>query len=191
MPTIGQIFKEARLKKNVTPSQAAGATRMKVQHIEALERDDFKSMAAPTYAKGFIRLYAEYLALDPVPLLKQYADQVNAAPPSRKPAVMAPPPAPSKEGEPSKSGVSLPSFRIPWSQLSAFYARWKKAFWVAGAAVLVLLLLSLSLCGRAKTPSEEPAVAGKLAPLKSHEPSIVEEPPEPYIEKPNMPVSKP
>ena len=31
-----------------------------------MERDDFSRMAAPIYAKGFIRLYAEYLGLDPV-----------------------------------------------------------------------------------------------------------------------------
>ncbi len=86
METIGQIFRAAREKKQVTPSQAAAATRMKVQHVEALERNDFSKMAAPTYARGFIKLYAEYLGLDPAPLLQQYADYY--APGKRPPADM-------------------------------------------------------------------------------------------------------
>ena len=50
MATLGQILKEAREKKGVTASQAAAATRMKIQTVEALERDDFSRIAAPTYA---------------------------------------------------------------------------------------------------------------------------------------------
>jgi cytoskeletal protein RodZ len=40
--------------------------------IVALEADDFSGMAAPTYAKGFIRLYAGYLGLNPEPLVDEY-----------------------------------------------------------------------------------------------------------------------
>ena len=74
MATLGQILKEAREKKGVTASQAAAATRMKIQTIEALERDDFSRIAAPMYAKGFIKLYAEYLGLDATPLIREYMD---------------------------------------------------------------------------------------------------------------------
>ena len=59
--TPGAIFREAREQKGVNESQAALATRIKVQHIEAMENDDFDKIAAPAYAKGFIKLYAEYL----------------------------------------------------------------------------------------------------------------------------------
>ena len=74
MATLGQILKEAREKKSATASQAAAATRMKIQTIEALERDDFSRIAAPMYARGFIKLYAEYLGLDPAPLIREYSD---------------------------------------------------------------------------------------------------------------------
>ena len=78
MATLGQILKEAREKKNVTASQAAAATRMKIQTVEALERDDFSRMAAPMYAKGFIKLYAEYLGLDAAPLIREYDGPARA-----------------------------------------------------------------------------------------------------------------
>ena len=72
MATLGTTLRAARQAKNVTASQAAAATRIKMQTIEMLENDDFSHMAAPIYGKGFIRLYAEYLGLDPVPLVEEY-----------------------------------------------------------------------------------------------------------------------
>ncbi len=71
MPNLGQTLQEARQRKKVTASQAAAATRMKVQCIEALEHGDFSRMAAPMYARGFIRMYAEYLGLEPAPLIQE------------------------------------------------------------------------------------------------------------------------
>ena len=70
----GATLKAAREAKGSTPGAAAEATRIKVQIIEAIERDDFSRIAAPTYARGFIKLYAEYVGLDPEPLLRAYAE---------------------------------------------------------------------------------------------------------------------
>jgi hypothetical protein len=80
MSTLGETLREARLAKGSDPSTAAIATRLKVQIIEDLEADDFSSMAAPVYAKGFIKLYAEYLELDPAPLIQAYLVQTGASP---------------------------------------------------------------------------------------------------------------
>ena len=48
---------------------------MKVQIVEALERDDFSRMAAPIYVKGFIKIYAGHLGLDPQPLIDDYLER--------------------------------------------------------------------------------------------------------------------
>jgi cytoskeletal protein RodZ len=199
MATIGQILKEARLKKNVTPSQAAAATRMKVQHIDALEHDDFKRMAAPTYVKGFIKLYAEYLDLDPMPLLRQYADQLNAVQAApKKTSFLKAPPAPPKEPEAQpeeeereaeKPQSKVPSISIPWPQIMAFYGHWKKVIWTVGAVLLVVVVLVTAFSGREKAPAS--TAPRPLAPLKGNEPALVEEPPEPYIETPNGTAPKP
>jgi len=69
---LGQQLREARQKKKQTPSQVAAATRMQVQLVEALEEENFAKIAAPIYAKGFIRLYAEHVGLDPAPLIQEY-----------------------------------------------------------------------------------------------------------------------
>lgn len=74
MDTLGAKFKAARLKRKLTASQAAKGTRIKIQHIEAMERDDFSAIPAVTYAKGFIRIYADYLDLDAGPLVEEYME---------------------------------------------------------------------------------------------------------------------
>jgi transcriptional regulator with XRE-family HTH domain len=75
MATLGEQLKAARKAKGVTESEAGSATRVLRQIITAMENDDFSEMPAPTYAKGFIRLYAEYLGLDPEPLVAEYLEK--------------------------------------------------------------------------------------------------------------------
>ncbi|MBL7015999.1 MAG: helix-turn-helix domain-containing protein [Kiritimatiellales bacterium] len=80
MATIGQQFKAAREAKGASESEAATATKILTKIIVAMEADDFSVMAAPTYAKGFIRLYAEYLGLDPDPLVAEYTEKHAGGP---------------------------------------------------------------------------------------------------------------
>ncbi|MBM4152622.1 MAG: helix-turn-helix domain-containing protein, partial [Kiritimatiellaceae bacterium] len=61
MATLGQQLKAAREAKGVSEYDAGIATKILTRVIVAMESDDFSGMAAPTYAKGFIRLYADYL----------------------------------------------------------------------------------------------------------------------------------
>jgi hypothetical protein len=77
---MGQQFRAARERKRINISRAAALTRIKVQHLEMMENDDFSTMPAPTYAKGFIRIYAGFLGLDPAPLVQEYVDRHQNAP---------------------------------------------------------------------------------------------------------------
>lgn len=70
--TIGEQLRQARLSRDITASQVAAETKMKVQTVEAIERNNFDRIPAPIYCKGFIRLYAEYVGLDPQPLIDEY-----------------------------------------------------------------------------------------------------------------------
>mgnify|MGYP001571461781 CR=1 FL=1 len=96
---LGEQLRNARLNRNETPSQVAAATQMMVQLVEDLEREDFSRVPAPIYAKGFIKLYARHVGLDPQPLINEYVARhasptrpslVQEQPPSERPA---PPPA--------------------------------------------------------------------------------------------------
>lgn len=175
MATIGQILKEARERKGVSLSKASAETNIKLQHLEAMERDDFSRMAAPIYAKGFIRIYAEYLGLDPRPLIQQYTDLISAH-------------AVAKE-EPSRAAVGTeetekqPAIVIDWQALRA---KLKPAGLAVAAIVAVVLLgiglrkwvLEFKVTTREETGArsiEQPHAERAALP-------ILAEPPEPYID---------
>ena len=132
MSTLGETLKQARERKQVTASVAAADTRIKVQHIEAMEQGDFSSIAAPAYVKGFIKLYAEYLGLDPEPLIEEY--QAHHAPKERAPLVVD---EPSLQEPTEQERVSRwKRIEVPWS---AGQLR-RGARWAVTALVAVLVV---------------------------------------------------
>lgn len=74
---LGQDLRTARLNRRLTLSQVAERTRVKLKLLEAIENEDFGAMPAPIYAKGFIRLYAECVGLDPHQLIDEYVTRFN------------------------------------------------------------------------------------------------------------------
>lgn len=76
---LGEELRAARLAKKETTSEVAAATRMKIQIVEDLEKEEFGRIAAPIYGKGFIRLYAEHVGLDPHPLIADYLQKLTDA----------------------------------------------------------------------------------------------------------------
>jgi cytoskeletal protein RodZ len=72
MESIGDNLREARHNKKVSLEDASRATRIKIEILEQLEADEFDRLAAPTYTKGFLKLYAEYLGLDGQSIVEAY-----------------------------------------------------------------------------------------------------------------------
>ncbi len=75
---LGETLRKARMARKETASQVAAATRMKIQLVEGLEKEDFTHIPAPIYGKGFIKLYAEHVGLDPDPLIRDYMALLSA-----------------------------------------------------------------------------------------------------------------
>jgi cytoskeletal protein RodZ len=173
MASIGEILKQARTKKKVNCSQAAAATRMKIQHIEAMERDDFSRMAAPMYAKGFLKIYAEYLGLNPIPLLREYTEL--HAPKER-------PPLTDEKSAPAEK-ESVPWIRLAWEKIRPILDRWK---WRLAAAVGALVLVFLVLTGISRWYRQAAQRAAEAPPPTRVERAgpmpVIREPPEPYME---------
>lgn len=68
----GATLRAAREKRNLSQADIAEATRIKVHIIDAIENNDFQKLTAPLYVKGFIRMYAERVGIDPEPLVREY-----------------------------------------------------------------------------------------------------------------------
>lgn len=71
----GATLRAAREKCKLTQREVAEATRIKTNIIEAIENNDFSGIAAPLYGKGFIKLYAEFVGLNPEPLIRDYMER--------------------------------------------------------------------------------------------------------------------
>lgn len=63
MKTVGSMLHEARIAKRLTTAHIEQATKIREKYILAIEANDFGLLPSPSYAKGFVRNYAEYLGL--------------------------------------------------------------------------------------------------------------------------------
>ena len=61
---IGPALREARERQRLSYSQVEEDTKIRSRYIRALEDEDFGVLPGPTYSKGFLRAYADYLGLD-------------------------------------------------------------------------------------------------------------------------------
>jgi cytoskeleton protein RodZ len=68
--SIGAVLADRRGERALTIEQVASATRIRAEHLRALEADEPERLPAPVYAKGYLRTYARYLGLDPEPLVE-------------------------------------------------------------------------------------------------------------------------
>ncbi len=101
---FGEILRNARVQKGLTPSDVAESTHMLVQVVEGLEKEDFRRIAAPIYGRGFVKLYAELLELDPEPLIRDFMNLYSGA---RPPAVVTKEVEPA--ADPAPAVVSTPA----------------------------------------------------------------------------------
>ncbi len=96
--SMGETLKNAREQRGLSTSAVAESTHMMVQIVDDLEKEDFSRIAAPIYGRGFVKLYAEYLELDPTPLVNEFMDIYSGR---RTPVVgrrhVEPAPAPANE----------------------------------------------------------------------------------------------
>jgi len=79
MATIGEQFREAREAKGLSIEDAHRSTKIHVRVLKAMEEDRTSELLDPTYAKVFLKKYANFLELDPQPIIEAY---LNAEPPT-------------------------------------------------------------------------------------------------------------
>ena len=70
---IGNSLREARLRRELDFPELEQGTKIRAKYLRALEDETFDQLPAPTYVKGFLRTYADYLGLDG----QLYVDEYN------------------------------------------------------------------------------------------------------------------
>jgi Helix-turn-helix domain len=62
---LGTLLRSRRQAQGLTLAQASAATRVRAVNLAAIEDGEMRRLAAPVYARGYVRAYARYLGLDP------------------------------------------------------------------------------------------------------------------------------
>lgn len=79
----GAILLQGRLRAGLTQEQVAKELYMTVYKVNALETDDYKRLNSDTFARGYIRAYANLVKVDVITALAAYdklMDELNPQP---------------------------------------------------------------------------------------------------------------
>ena len=70
--SLGERLKRERESRNITLQEMSESTRIALPNFKAIEDDDFAKLPGGLYNTGCIRAYAQFIGLDPDPLLEAY-----------------------------------------------------------------------------------------------------------------------
>ena len=73
--TIGEKLRRTREEKEMSLEKAAQGTKIRIQFLQAIENDELTVFASPAQAKGFARLYASFLGIEPRTLFDEQLKQ--------------------------------------------------------------------------------------------------------------------
>ena len=74
---VGDKLRIMREKRLIGLEQAAQTTRIRLYYLKAIETGDYTQMPSLTQLRGFIRMYASYLSLDPDEILNQLTTEME------------------------------------------------------------------------------------------------------------------
>lgn len=127
MSTVPEQLRQAREAQNLTVHQVADTTKIRTDHLEALEAGDYDAFSAPVYIRGFVRTYARLLKLNVPEILRALDEELNATPKFAEP--------PSLSGEP---GGFVDKLMLQLSKIDP-----KKG--IVSAAILVTLVVLVTI----------------------------------------------
>ncbi len=95
---LGEILKNKREESRLDLREIAHALRFQYDYLKALEDEDLNKLPPDVYAKAYIRGYAKFLNIDPLPLLDDFAELGRKS--SGEVQVEAPQPAQPRKNPP-------------------------------------------------------------------------------------------
>jgi cytoskeleton protein RodZ len=164
MSTVAEQLHLAREAKKLTVYQVAEVTKIRTDHIRALEEGNFNVFSAPVYIRGFVRTYAALLKLDVPQIMSALEVELGQTEKFREPPPLT-----------EQTGGALNFITL---QLSKLNRRTIRAI-VAGIVSLALILVVATLVRRHKAADPlanlgpgtyQPAQSGETLPLPSAPP---------------------
>ena len=94
MPSIGETLREARMRQRLDIADVEERTKIRAKYLRALENEEFGLLPGSTFARTFLRTYAEVLGLDPHVLVEEFRTNYEQEDELEVQALGGPPPPP-------------------------------------------------------------------------------------------------
>src|SRR3989440_10746425 len=72
LAAFGEELRREREIRGISLKEIADATKISKRFLEAIERNDHKTLPAPVFTRGFVREYARYLGLNAEEMVNRY-----------------------------------------------------------------------------------------------------------------------
>lgn len=72
LATFGEELRREREIRGISLKEIADATKISKRFLEAIEKNDHKTLPAPVFTRGFVREYARYLGLNAEEMVDRY-----------------------------------------------------------------------------------------------------------------------
>ena len=137
MATVSEQLRQAREQQHLDIYQVAESTKIKTDHIRALESGNFDVFSAPVYIRGFIRTYATMLKLDVPRLLADLDSELGQSERFRDPPPL----------------TNAPRSPVDFLMLQLSRLNWRILFGI-GAGIVFLILAAAVIRSKASKPTD-------------------------------------
>lgn len=172
---IGNTLREARLRRGLDILDCEAETKIRAKYLRAMEDEHFDLMPSPTYVRGFLRTYADFLDLDGRLVLDEYESRFGEyrefrAPPDA-PARVPRAPVRSHRREGSERGRRArgTSRRAPRPRRTEV-----QLLWLAIGGVMAVALLVWLGVGGSSTPAVVTPTGSLTSPGTASAPVVAE-----------------
>src|SRR5215213_1215864 len=90
LASFGEELRREREIRGISLKEIADATKISKRFLEAIERNDHRTLPAPVFTRGFVREYARYVGLNSEDMVSRYNfaaasdDRIEKPPPLEK-----------------------------------------------------------------------------------------------------------
>ena len=154
---VGDILRREREKQRLTIADIEKGTSIRGVYIEQIERGNINELPGLVYAKGFVRNYANFLHMNPEPLVQQFAEENGGS---------AVPTAPPAEPDGASRRISLSNVgdeslsKISIGSKTSSYAGIFGKLAVGIIALVAFVAAGAALISAINAPAQETAAPG-------------------------------
>lgn len=121
--SVGEILKRRREENGLSISQVAERMRLDSRVIGALEQNDYSSLPAALYVRGYLRGYARLLNIDPEAIIARFNNDSPSEPPEIIPEVRHP-----TQSSSSDKPVKAITYLVTFTMVILIIAWWQSNF---------------------------------------------------------------